>query len=460
MRRGMTTQTVTVKKASKKNFLKRLEEPLKIVEAFLIFIFLPMLVYILMWTWGIPFRFVYYICVTIYGFTAVMTIFEALLAVKRKYAFSRKKQEIPIRPTFTVIISAFLPNEQNIILGVLDHFLNKMGEYEGQIIQIILCYDTPHDLPVEDDLRRLAAAYPKFMPYKAGGGGKAASLNKAIKFVKGAITVLFDADHLPESEAFGKAARWLYGGYDIVQGRNIIRNAAENPLTAMIAVEFETIYSIGHVAKSLICDTAIFGGSNGYFLTSSLKQYHFDPNQMTEDIDLSVRTLLDGGRILHDRSLIASELAPTTWKSLWLQRKRWCNGWFQVTLAHQWNVWWSKNLRLSQKLYWTYLLLWAQAIYPIGGFQVYALILAWWIVTGRFDLGFDWYILLTLVLTVISGPIQIYCAYLRQAKKMPAFYFVKYGFFNIYYSFFKMLVGLVGMRDCIAHEKKWVVTSR
>lgn len=456
----MATSKLAIKKPEKKPLWVRLQEPLKIVEAFLIFIFLPMLVYILLWTWGINFRFVYYVCVTIYGFTAAMTIFEALLAVKRKYALVKRKLDIPVLPTYTIIISAFLPNEQNIILGVIKHFLEQMGEFEGQIVQLILCYDTPHELPVEEDLRKFAATHPKFIPFKAGGGGKAASLNKAIKFIKGAITILFDADHLPEKEVLGKAWRWLYSGYDVVQGRNVIRNSDENLLTSMIAVEFETIYSIGHTAKSLICDTAIFGGSNGYFLSSSLKKYQFDPNQMTEDIELSIRILLDGGRILHDRSLITSELAPTTWKNLWLQRKRWCNGWFQVTLTHQWDVWWSKHLRPSQKFYWTYLLLWAQAIYPIGGFQVYALILAWWTVTGRFDLGFDWYILLTLILTMVSGPVQIYCAYVRQAKKLPASYYIKYVFFNIYYSFFKMLVGLVGMRDCIAQEKKWVVTSR
>ncbi|HOW87692.1 MAG TPA: glycosyltransferase family 2 protein [Candidatus Omnitrophota bacterium] len=456
----MTAEKTVVAQPKQSQLWLRLQEQLKITEAFLIFIFFPMLVYILMWTFGIPFRFVYYLCVTIYGFTAVVTIIEAFLAVRRKYALRRAMQETPIHPTYTIIISAFLPNEQNIILGVVRHFLERMGEYEGQIIQVILCYDTPHDLPVEEELRQFAVTHPKFMPYRAGGGGKAASLNKAIKFARGAITVLFDADHLPEKEVLGKVWRWLYSGYDVVQGRNIIRNYDENFLTSMIAVEFETVYAICHTAKSLLCDTAVFGGSNGYFLTSSLKKYSFDPDQMTEDIELSLRIQLDGGKILHDRSVLTSELAPTTWKHLWLQRKRWANGWVQVTLAHQWRVWQCKHLTLQQKLYWTYLLLWAQIIYPIGGFQVYALILAWWAVTGRFDIGFDWYIIATLILTMISGPIQIYCAYARQAKKLPVSYFIKYAFFNVFYAFFKMLVGLVGMRDCIAKERRWVVTSR
>lgn len=119
---------------------------------------------------------------------------------------------------------------------------------------------------------------------------------------------------------------WIAQGYDVIQGRNVIRNYDENFLAQNVAIEFEQLYGISHAAKSFLTDSSIFGGSNGYWRTSVLKQIRFNPNRLTEDIDASLRTLLNGYKILHDRSIVTSELAPASLKTFWFQRKRWAHG--------------------------------------------------------------------------------------------------------------------------------------
>jgi hypothetical protein len=83
--------------------------------------------------------------------------------------------------------------------------------------------------------------------------------------------------------------------------------------------------------RARLHDFGIFGGSNGYWkarLLHETRMYAFMP---TEDIDSSLRALLDGHRIASDPFLVSRELAPVTVRALWNQRMRWAQGWFQVS---------------------------------------------------------------------------------------------------------------------------------
>ncbi len=229
-------------------------------------------------------------------------------------------------PRCSFLVVAYLPNEQDIILETLRHILTKVHRSDAGL-ELILAYNTPVDLPVEDDLKRLAQTYPELRLLRVEGShSKAENLNAALNIVTGDIACILDADHHPQPDCFLRAWRWLENDYDVVQGRNIIRNHSFNLLTQNIAIEFETLYGVSHAAKSFLTDSTIFGGSNGYWRTSVLKQIRFNPAMLTEDIDASMRTLLSGYRILHDRSIVTTELAPVDFHSFWFQRKRWKPG--------------------------------------------------------------------------------------------------------------------------------------
>lgn len=108
-------------------------------------------------------------------------------------------------------------------------------------------------------------------------------------------------------------------------------------------------------------DTAVFGGSNGYWRREALKRVRFDPSMMTEDIDATSRALLEGFHLCADRSIVSTELAPGNFRSLWFQRKRWAQGWLEVSFKHQRQLWTTRNLNFGQKAYWTYLLFFMQS---------------------------------------------------------------------------------------------------
>ena len=432
---------------------------------------------------NISLKWLHFSLVVLYLTSAAMLIAESTAAVWRRFAKksqlpssspdifkNRLKQGLGIRgadlpaagqplPRCSFIVAAYLPNEQNIILETVDHLLNRVHQPAAGL-EVILAYNTPVALPIEQTLLRLARKYPNFRPYRVEGShSKAENINAALNLVTGDITCILDADHHPAPDCFERAGRWIANGYDVVQGRNLIRNRGENLLTRLIAVEFESIYGVSHSAKSLMVDTALFGGSNGYWRTSVLQQVRFNPTMLTEDIDASIRTLLHGYRIVHDRSITVTELAPNRISAFWSQRKRWSQGWLEVSLRYQKRFWKSPQLTFGQKLIWTQLLYY-QALFPLLSVQIIPIVLSSWLVMGTVNFTDNGFLLLATAITFLSSIYKLLVTAKVGYRHYPGYYFVQYAVLTPFYSLLKNLIAVVALYDHLHGKTDWVVTPR
>lgn len=362
-------------------------------------------------------------------------------------------------PRCSILIAAYLPNEQDIILETLTYILDRVHRpYAG--LEIILGYNTPVDLPIEDELRHLANRHPELRLLRVKGSrSKAENLNAALKIVTGEIVCILDADHHPCPDGFVRAWHWFNQGYDVVQGRNIIRNHTQNFLTRAIAIEFESTYGISHAARFLLTDSAIFAGSNGYWRTSVLKKIRFDARMMTEDIDASLKMMSSGYRLLHDCRIIATELAPENLLSLWFQRKRWTQGWMEVSSKYHPRIWRSSKFTLRQKLYWMWVLSYSNPYLftplQIGSIQIFLMLnlgyLSFsnsyflWLIAG---LGFVVCVYQTLVTAKIA------------AFRYPILEYVKYLFLLVPFQTIKTLIAIVCLYDSVQGNRQWWITPR
>jgi len=420
---------------------------------------------------------------TVYLITSLMIFYEATVALFRRFAgepheptgvldgFAQRVKRLlgvsgarvpsPTRPVprASFVVAAYLPNEQEIIFETLEHILGTVRRPEAGL-EIVLAYNTPLDLPVEEELRRYAERRPELRLLRVEGSeSKAENLNAGIEVATGEIIGILDADHHPPADCFERAWRWLEGHYDVVQGRNVIRNRATNFLTRMIGVEFECMYGVSHPARSLLVDTAIFGGSNGYWRADALRRTRFDERFMTEDIDASSRALLEGYRIVADRSIVSTELAPTEFRSLWFQRKRWAQGWLEVTLRYQREFWTSKKLTVLQKVYWTYLLLYRE-LYPPITLQILPIIVSLLLLEGRVPLKAHWYLWGTAIITLASGPYQTFVAAKNAFVRPRLATAVQYALFVFFYVIVKNMISVVAIYDHMMKRTDWVVTRR
>lgn len=365
-------------------------------------------------------------------------------------------------PRSSLVVVAYLPNEQHIILGTLQHILQTVERPEAGL-EVILAYNTPTPLPVEEDLQRLASRYPELRLLSVEGSrSKAENLNAALQVVTGEVTGILDADHWPMEDCLSRAWYWLKSGqYDVVQGRNIIRNHSYNFLTRLIAIEFECMYGVSHTAKSLLVDTAMFCGSNGYWRTDVLRRLRFCPDMMTEDIDATLRALLTGHRIVHDPGIIATELAPLDIPSFWFQRKRWAQGWLEVALKHQLPLVRSPYLDFWQKAYWTVLLLYSAAFHFIA-LQIFPMFISLTLTHSSPPPFTHAYVWASTVLTLLSGPWQAMVAFrLRNwVVRYTLKDFIIYSLAIPFYCILKNVIAIIAIYDHLLGHTDWVVTRR
>ncbi|MEV4420304.1 cellulose biosynthesis cyclic di-GMP-binding regulatory protein BcsB [Patulibacter sp. NPDC049589] len=408
-----------------------------------------------------------YVVATAYALTAMMTLLEARAALGTRDEPRVPDVDDPAQleelPSVTAIVSAYLPNERELVADTIVHLATEMKVAPGKL-QIILAYNTPDSIPdVEEVLASLAELNVGFMALRVPSStSKSENVNAAMGFITGDVTLLLDADHRPDREAAVRALRWFQSGYDIVQGRCVIREHDTNWLSRIIAVEFEQIYAVSHAGRSLAFDTAMFCGTNGWWRTSVLRQIGMDDQMLTEDIDSSVRALLAGHRTIHDRSVISTELAPPTPRAWWGQRMRWAQGWFQVTLRHQAAIVRSPVLTSRLKIYWSYLLGWRE-LFPVLSLQIFALLLATVLVGRSFSWFYDPYLVLTTVLTLIAGPLAAIMTYkvaLESQRRELRPWFYAYAFGSLFYTTAKNTVAMVATVRELLGQRGWIVTKR
>ena len=436
---------------------ERLRTPLQILATYLLGLVVPFGIY---WLFdrviGIDVTFgVYVFVVATLVLTGAMIMVEAVLAV-------HQKEPPPVDGPYsdaTAIICAYLPNEAGTILDTVEAFLN-LG-YPGNL-QILLAYNTPTKLPVEEHLYALAAMHANLDVVRVeGSNSKAQNVNAVLHLATGEFTGMFDADHEPRPGSFERAWRWLSNGYDVVQGHCLTRNGEASWLARMIAVEFESIYAVAHPGRARLHHFGVFGGSNGYWRTGLLHETRMRGSMLTEDIDSSMRAVERGCRIRSDRNIVSRELGTTTFKQVWNQRMRWSQGWLQVTIQHSARIWRTPHLALRQKVGASYLLGWRE-VYPWLSLQVIPLV-AYWLLRGD-SLSAGWPIFFLSTLFVLQiGPMQTYFAYRLADPEIKAHrsWFVAYLFFStIFYTEYKNTIARVSHIKEWMGERTWRVTPR
>ena len=436
-------------------------EWIRIGEVILLFVALPTLIFLLIASIR-PFflHFSYYFIISTFAVQGLFSFANSFSALSRK-RFAEQPDIVhrPV-PKTSFIVSAYLPNEVAVVYGTITNIIQNV-ERPDNGIEVILAYNTPHLEEIEARLKELAYQHPELILANAHGSrSKSENLNYALELASGAMIVLLDADHLVESTCLKKAWRWLERGYDAVQGRCKIRNSAEGVIPKIVAVEFEVIYGIMHYAKSRMFDTALFGGSNGYWRAEVLKAIQFRTDRLTEDIDATIRALLKGYRIVHDRSIVSSEEAPLTAGALWHQRKRWAQGWFQVSIHYQLDVFRSQFFNFRQRFLWT-TLLWWRIFYDIISHFLFPVVFAYWIYRGQITIPVTSYILFTIIITLSSGPVEALVAYKNAAKaKASLVQYLFYAFITFPYTLFKNTIQTVAILDELRGKREWIISER
>jgi len=270
----------------------------------------------------------------------VLLIPTAAMLINSIVSMKRQKPITPYAEEDLPFISIFIPahNEENTIeatvRSVCDSEYYKDDEYNFEVIVINdgstdstgeILANLKKDLP---QLKIVTRHPPR------SGKGKGFVLNDALTLSKGEIIGVFDADTQIKTDYLMTIIQYLNGDIDGVQSRVKMFNLNENYLARMQHVEFA---SFGNTltAKDNLGSTGFLGG-NGQFVKKEaiINSGRWDGFAVTEDLNLAIKIILQGGKIRYCGECAVYQEAVTDWRAFFRQRVRWAIGNFETLFVY------------------------------------------------------------------------------------------------------------------------------
>jgi cellulose synthase/poly-beta-1,6-N-acetylglucosamine synthase-like glycosyltransferase len=169
---------------------------------------------------------------------------------------------------------------------------------------------------------------------------KPKACNYALQFVRGAYTVIYDAEDRPEPDQLLKALE-AFKKYDTPKGEMAVAqahlnfyNPQENSLTRFFTLEYSVWFDYFLPGLHQANMPIPLGGTSNHFKTDVLRAVGgWDPFNVTEDADLGLRLAQCGWKVRTFPSTTYEE-ANTKWGNWIRQRSRWVKGYMQTYLVH------------------------------------------------------------------------------------------------------------------------------
>ncbi len=233
--------------------------------------------------------------------------------------------------TFAVIVAAH--NESAVIGQLLDNLLSL--EYPKELFDVFVIADNCEDNTAEIARNAGAIVCERF---SETGKGKGFALewmfDKLFRMERqyDAI-VVFDADNLVHPRFLLEMNNRLLKGDKVIQGFLDAKNPYDTWVSGTFAIAFWVIDYVWHLAKTNIGLSSVLGGTGMCIATDVLKRHGWGATCLTEDMEFTMKSLVEGIKTTWAHDAIVYDEKPLTFMQSWNQRKRWAQGQFDV--AHR-----------------------------------------------------------------------------------------------------------------------------
>lgn len=253
---------------------------------------------------------------------------------------SLKKQREAVEFEYLPFISIFIPahNEEHTIEATVRSICESDYDEDGEIrYEVIVINDGSTDRTGEI-LSEIKKELPQLKivtrhPPRSGKG-KGFVLNDALTLSQGDIIGVFDADTQIKTDYLRTIVKYLNEGIDGVQSRVKMYNKDENYLARMQHVEFAS-FANTLIGKDNMDYTGFLGG-NGQFVKKDaiINCGRWDGFAVTEDLNLAIKIILNGGKIRYCGECAIYQEAVTEWRPFFRQRIRWAIGNFETLFVY------------------------------------------------------------------------------------------------------------------------------
>jgi glycosyltransferase XagB len=237
-------------------------------------------------------------------------------------------------PVYTILVPMFREPE---VLPILARALRELDYPLAKLdIKIVLeegdneTIDATKALGLEGvfEIIRVPPSKPQTKPK---------ACNYALKFARGELLVIYDAEDKPEKDQLRKvvaAFRRSSENTACIQCRLNYYNSTENWLTRMFTLDYALWFDLMLPGLEKLGLPIPLGGTSNHFKIDVLRELHaWDPFNVTEDADLGIRMTQKGYRvgIIDSTTFEEANCSTPNWVR---QRSRWIKGYMQTFLVH------------------------------------------------------------------------------------------------------------------------------
>jgi len=232
---------------------------------------------------------------------------------------------------YAVVISA--RNERNVIGNLIDSIHNQ--SYPRELVDIFVIADNCTDDTAEIARDAGAIVYERFNTELIGKGYALNwffhILEKDCAYDRYEAFMIFDADNVLDTHFISEMNKAFDAGYRILTSYRNSKNYGENWITAGYSLWFlREARFLNNARMQLKTSCAISG--TGFLISSEIlrKAGGWVHHLLTEDIEFTVSSILDGEKIGYCAGAMLYDEQPNTFRQSYLQRLRWAKGFYQV----------------------------------------------------------------------------------------------------------------------------------
>lgn len=243
--------------------------------------------------------------------------------------FKRKEEKVkdPMR-RFAIIVAA---HNEELVIGKLIKSLLKQN-YPRELFDIFIIADNCNDNTAKIARSLGVNVYERFNKEKIGKGYALEWMFYKIfkRSNKYDTIAIFDADNLVSADWIFEINSKMSNGYKVVQGYIDSKNPTDSWIALSYSIAFWTQNRLYQLARANLKLSNQIGGTGFAIDINTLKNVGWEAKCLTEDLEFSVKLLLNGEKVGWAHDAVIYDEKPLTLIESWRQRRRWMQGFSDV----------------------------------------------------------------------------------------------------------------------------------
>ncbi|MCS7236337.1 MAG: glycosyltransferase family 2 protein [Armatimonadota bacterium] len=274
------------------------------------------------------------------GLQAALVAYSLYGAAMHLLGAARRRRSAPVEPRQLPFVSVLVPARDEV--SVIQETLRCLGQLRyhdarGPRFEVVVLDDRSRDgtgsraAQVELAVPLRVVRVPEEAPR-----GKAAVLNVGTQAACGQLLAVFDADARPEPDFLLRAVPLLLEpGVAAVQGRRRLYHRSGGVVARGQEHEFDVYQTVMQRAREQFGAHVLLGGNGMVVNRWALERVGgWNPDALTEDIDLAIRFHAAGWRVRYCEEAVVWEESVASWPALVRQRARWTEGVLRALVQH------------------------------------------------------------------------------------------------------------------------------